>query len=152
MELDEARVKQSLIEMWRKGGWDALVKVLPSALAPDSSRPIGYCTQLKFLVGRTPLEMERAVGLRDNSKLVHGAAIYLVTPLPKPHQFEFRGYSQLPGGIPTNLKPAHPDYPPGRGVPQWELTKHMQSALRLVASVPAGETFRFTVTQIGLQI
>jgi hypothetical protein len=37
-------------------------------------------------------------------------------------------------------------------VPQWELTKHLQSALRLVANVPAGETFRFTVTQIGLQI
>ena len=149
MKLDEARVKASLIEMWRKGGGDALVKVLPAEIAPDASRPIGYCTQLKFVVGRTPLEMERAVGFRDNTKLAAGAAIYLVTPLPHAHQFEYRGYSHTPEGIPTNVKAAHPDYPPGLGVPQWQLTRHMQSALRPLATVGPGETFRFMVNTIG---
>ena len=149
MQLDESRVKRSLIEMWRKGGGDALVKVLPSELAPDPSRPIGYCTQLKFVVGRTPLEMERAVGFRDNTKLASGAAIYLVTPLPWEHQFEYRGYSHTPEGIPTNVKSAHPDYPPGLGVPQWQLSRHMQSALRPLATVGPGETFRFMINSIG---
>ncbi len=148
MQLDEPRVKQGLIEMWRSGGMETLVKVMPADQAPDSSRFIGYCTQFKYIVGRTPLEMEAAVGLRCNTKLASGAAVYILRPLPHASQIILRGYSQTPAGVSTSIKPAHPDYPPGLGVPQWEITA-TQGQLQLLARVTPGERFRFMASQLG---
>lgn len=149
MQIDELRVKNSLIVAWQKAGVDALVKVMAIGQPPISSRRIGYCTQIKYLAGRTPAQMEQAVGLRVGSKLANGAAIYLVKPLPSPGEFHFRGYSNTPEGISTAEKPHHPDYPPGLGVPQWEL-ESMQSNLVQLASVAAGQVFRFNAAEIKL--
>ena len=148
MQLDEMRVKQSLIAMWRQGGMDSLVKVMPAERVLDAGFPIGYCTQFKFIAGRTPFEMERAVGFRSNTKLVSGAAIYIVRPLPAPGQILLRGYSQTPEGISTSVKSAHPDYPPGLGVPQWEILAS-QSSLVSIATVAPGEMFRFMAARLG---
>jgi len=126
------------------------VKVAPRGIVPDPGRAIGYCTTVKYLVGKTPEEMEDAVGLARQSKLAGGADIFRVIPLPKANEFQFRGYSQCPGGVPTDAPGyvAHPVYPPGRGVPQWELDNLRQDALKLIASVAPGERFRFRFTDL----
>ena len=50
-----------------------------------------------------PIEIEKIVaGLAKGSKLVGGADIFIVDPLPQPPQFELRGYSQCTADVTTN--------------------------------------------------
>lgn len=145
--LDESKLKAIALAMWRRGGMDTLVKVMPKAAIPSAARQIGYCTTFKFIAGRTPIEMEYIVGLRENTKLVAGAAIFIVTPLPAASGFSLRGYTQTPEGVSTHIKAPHPDYPPGAGAPQWELHS-LQSALRPLAVVEPGQRFSFPVHRL----
>jgi hypothetical protein len=96
---------------------NSLVKVSPKGRSPNYALNIGYCTTFKYVVGRTPAEMEAVVGLRTGSKLATGASIFLVRPLPGPAQFRLSGYTPTPEGISTALQTPHPDYPPGLGAP-----------------------------------
>jgi hypothetical protein len=143
--MNTAKLKAIVIEMWRRGGMDTLVKAVPKGLEPDPLRTSGYCTTFKFIVGRTPSEVEQIVGLAIGSKLVSGADIYTFDPLPSPAQFELRGYSQCPAGISTdntsNYVP-HPGYPPGLGAQQWELAEYSQ----------AGEEARHCRTRGDVQV
>ncbi len=150
MALDIPRLKAMVIEMWRRGGPDTLVKVAPKGTTPDPSRSAGYCTTIKYLLGRSPAEMELLVGLAVGSKLAGGADIFRLSPLPLAAQFELRGYSQCPAGIPTNAPGyvPHPGYPPGQGVPQWELAGYPQSGMIRIAKLEAGEAFRFPVSSL----
>eukprot|EP01037_Dinobryon_pediforme_P012874 gene12874-12973_t len=126
-----------IIEMWQEGGGNTLVKVMPRHFKPEHTKSIGYCTTIKFVAGRTPEEMEIILGFKAGSKLMNGAGVYRVDPLPSPDQFEFRSYSYLPAGVPQiDGKVLNPDYPPGSGAPQWELTEYPQSGLRLLAELP----------------
>ena len=127
---------------------NSLVKVSPKGRSPNYAPKIGYCTTFKYVVGRTPAEMEAVVGLRIGSKLAGGASIFLVRPLPGPGQFRLSGYTQTPEGISTALKTPHPDYPPGLGAPQWELVGHSQQALFLLAEVDPRQKFAYPVAQL----
>lgn len=138
---DDARMKETIIEMWRKGGGDAPAKIMPAGTVARGDRDSGYITQLKFLLGRTPAEMEAIVGFRAGTKLAGGVDVYSLPILPRAEQFMFRGYSYLSGGISSAEKPFHPDYPPGLGCPQWELINYPQTNLSLLKSVLAGQKF-----------
>ncbi|MDP4024916.1 hypothetical protein Q8W71_19990 [Methylobacterium sp. NEAU 140] len=147
---DQGRLAALAQAVWRRGGLDTLVKVAPFGTVPDPARPIGYCTTLKYVVGRTPAQMEGIVGLADDSKLRAGAEIFTVAPLPAPGEFDLRGYTQCPGGVPTDAPGyvAHPIYPPGLGAPQWDLARVPQSQLVWLASVPRGQTFRYEARRL----
>lgn len=146
MELDEIKLKAMAMSSWMNGGMDSLVKVFPKGYIPIPGQPIGYCTQFKFLAGRTPEEMEPMVGFGANTKLSAGAEIFVVNPLPKLHEFALRGYSHLPDGKPTppdfRVDPRDP-YPPGLGAPQWQLLFHDQSHLTWLASLNLGQRFQY---------
>lgn len=143
-DLDIARLQRMVMDMWRTGEGDTLVKVMPRGLTPNAAFDIGYVTTIKFIIGRTPREMEDNLGFRADTKLKDGADVYLVDPLPSENLFEFRGYSHLPAGVPqVDGKVVHPDYPPGCGVPQWELVGYPQSGLTFLASVLPEERFRY---------
>ena len=105
---DARKLKAMAIEFWKRGGLDTLVKVCPLGTTPDPGRRTGYCTTFKFIVGRTPLEIEEIVGLARGSKLTIGADIFVVDPLPMPPQFDLHGYSQCPAGLPTQRTRRHP--------------------------------------------
>lgn len=145
MPLNELVLKELARKLWKSGGENTLVKVTPRGMTPNASMTIGYCTTLKFVVGRTPAEMEAIVGFQQGSKLAHGAEIFLVNPLPLPEQFELRGYTQTPAGVSTSA--AHyvpvPGFPPGLGAPQWELKRVSQSALKWIATVNPGQRFTY---------
>lgn len=148
--LDIAKLKALAIALWRQGGMDTLVKVAPLGTVPNGAYMAGYCTTFKFIVGRTPAEMEAVVGLASGSKLVNGADIFTCDPLPMAAQFELRGYTQCPGGVSTDSPhyTPHPGYPPGLGAPQWELANYPQSGLRWLASVPHGVRFSFPAANL----
>jgi hypothetical protein len=144
IKIDEARVKKTIIEMWARGGGDTPIKIMSAGLVPRDDLDAGFITQLKFLRGRTPAQMEDIVGFRAGTKLRNGVDIYKLSVLPRPDQFMFRGYSYLSGGISSSEKPFHPDYPPGLGCPQWELIHYPQTRLVLLQSVPDGQVFHCT--------
>lgn len=148
---DIPRLKREVIEMWCAGKGDTLVKVVPRGCMPNGPF-VGYCTTIKFLISHTPKGMELLLGFRavgEDTRLLHGADIYLVDPLPAPYQFAFRGYSHTPAGVPQlEGRVIDPEFPPGRGVPQWELDLLPRSALRFLASVMPGETFRYMYSDL----
>ncbi len=129
--MDIDKLKQQVLASWHDGGMETLVKVMPLGSTPDNTRPIGYCTKFKYIAGRTAREIEGIVGFAADTKLVHGAEVFTVTPLPKAHQFELRGYSNTPAGVSTSdpLYVPHALYPPGYGAPQWDLCFYDQSHL-----------------------
>ena len=89
----------------------------------------GYITSEKFIRGRTPQEIERVLGLIPND-LGQGAYVLRLNALPLPSQFELRGYSQTPAGVPYHGGP----YPPGLGANQFELTVDLPATvLKFVA-------------------
>lgn len=148
--LDIPRLKALAISLWREGGMNTLVKVAPKGTVPNAGFTAGYCTLFKYVVGRTPAEMEAIVGLAAGSKLLNGAEIFTCDPLPRPDQFELRGYTQCPGGISTDSPGyvPHPGYPPGLGAPQWELNNYPQSGLRWLATVPHGTVFSYPAANL----
>ena len=105
MPLNEPVLKELARKLWKSGGENTLVKVAPRGMIPNAAMTIGYCTALKFVVGRTPAEMEAIVGFQQGGKLANGAEIFLIDPLPLPEQFELRGYTQTPAGVSTAAAP-----------------------------------------------
>jgi hypothetical protein len=143
--LDTAKLKAMAISLWKRGGMDTLIKVAPRGMTPNPAYTAGYCTTFKYVAGRTPAEIEEIVGLAKGSKLVGGADVFVVDPLPQPAQFELRGYSQCPAGVATNTRGyiPHPGYPPGLGAPQWELLGYPQTGLKWIASVAPAQPFSY---------
>ena len=92
-----------------------------------------------------------AAGLAPNSKLSGGTDISTVEPLPGPHEFELRGYSQCPAGLATDdlAYVSHPLYPPGLGAPQWDLAGVSQARLKLLTRVQRGEFFSYDVKRLA---
>ena len=151
--LDTKKLKQIVTEKWRAGGGDTLVKVFPKGTQPSDARMVGYCTTLKYVVGRTPEEMERILGFKSGTKLKDGAEVFRVDPLPSPGQFEFRAYSHLPAGVAQiDGKVVNELYPPGHGAPQWDLTEYPQSGLKWIATVQPGQRFACHYSSLPTQL
>lgn len=133
----------------------------------------GYITQNHYLAGKSCSRLESLLGFKAG-RLSGGWALLALTQLPKPDDFEFRGYSYLSGGmekghdsalssgktmevklkdgnfdlaklkaaiikntfsvsgskrlvrvVPKDPPSGNKDYPPGLGVPQWELIRKL---------------------------
>jgi len=112
-------------EMWSLRGPSQIVKVVP-AHWNAASHLGGYITLGKFLLGKTPNQIEAALGLpRDFLKA--GARIYRFVRLPMVREYEYDLTAQYPGGLAFN--PAHSDlnYPPGdRKIHQWKIKPGVQ--------------------------
>ena len=135
---DEDKLKEIVIAKWRQGGLDRPVKVVPRG-QPQRNDSAGYISQEKFIRGRTPEQMERILGFDarpGQQYLSQGADIYHFTRVPGPHEFALKGYTQLPGGEPWA---GDPEWPPGLGAPQWQLTTSVPCTL--VKSVPRGTRY-----------
>jgi hypothetical protein len=77
----------------------------------------GYITEHQAIAGQTPAQMEVTLGLPEG-ELSNGAVVQELGRLPGPNEFEFRAYTTQPGGTHFGV-PGR--YPPGTGVPQWEV-------------------------------
>ena len=125
----EQILKELAIEKWRKGGLERPVKVVAAGRGALSTVR-GYITQEKNIKGQGLAEITTRLGLPAGT-LSAGAHVMALNRLPQPSEFELRSYTNLPGGqqyIPGGK------YPPGSGVPQWELTVDIPSTpVKLVA-------------------
>jgi hypothetical protein len=140
----------STLAVWSRGGLDTLVKVAPIGYWPDPARVIGSCTTLRFLVGRTPAEMELIVRLDPGMRLVNGAEIFRVSPLPSAAEFELKAYSSFRGEASAAELNAvsHPTYPPTRGAPQWEVARVRQDRLVRITSVTRDQILAFDARRL----
>ena len=87
MNLDTKKLKEMILDRWRGGGEDTLVKVFPKGTRISPSHMTGYCTTIQYIAGRTPAEIELIVGFKEDTKLKDGAEVFTVNPLPSIHQF-----------------------------------------------------------------
>ncbi|MBP2293212.1 hypothetical protein [Azospirillum rugosum] len=148
MVWDDLKKKKEIAQaVWAKGGGDALVKVVPRG-SPFFGTVAGYVTTIKYVVGRTPGEVEKIVGFAQDSKLKDGMDIYEIVGLPNLHQFDIRGYSQCPAGISTDVMEPDPMYPPGLGAPQWELKRETPMRARHIATVLPGQVFSYPYSKL----
>src|SRR5579863_4208433 len=134
----------------------------------EDATVMGFVTQLKYLNGRTLLQIEGLLGFLGGRLSVR-ATIFALARLPNIEEFETRGYSQvadhrhrppaaldplalrrmamrawtltggdsliklMPQARHDEAMPADAQYPPGRGVPQWKLTRPIPA--RVVAAL-----------------
>ena len=162
--LDVKRAKAGIVAMWQRGAGDTPVKVTardrPLKDATGIPQASGYISTIKFLVGRTPREMEDVLGLGVNKYngrrvLDSGANIYILTRPPRIDEFELRGHTHMPDGRFTNdtdYAPKPEDarmYPPGLGAPQWQISSSVTVPARLIASLSAGEMFRYPLPTLA---
>jgi hypothetical protein len=71
---------------------------------------LGYITQAKYLRSQSTREIELRIGYRAG-RLAEGYSLWFLLDRLTPEDFEFRGYSQMSGGVPMGHKPAHSDDP-----------------------------------------
>lgn len=115
---------------------DQPVKVVPMSQKPPTVVR-GYFTQQKFIWGTTPEEMEAILGIFG--KLRSGAYVLEFEAPLKPGDFENRAYSYLPNGKEYIPQSHETVYLPGKGAPQWTLTREFQ--VRRLAALRPGQAF-----------
>ena len=120
--------------MWRSV--DQPVKVVPLRGHPPKL-VTGYFTQEKFVVGKTPSEMEAVLGIYG--RLSTGAFILQFDSPLKSGDYESKAYTYLPDGKPYKPDPNETVFLPGKGAPQWKLTHEIRA--QCIATVRTGERF-----------
>jgi len=112
-------------EMWTLRGPNQVVKVVKSggASAPTLG---GYITLGKFLLNKTPAQIETALGL-PKGYLADGARIYHFTRLPQVSEYEYELTAKFPDGLAYNPAYSNPSYPPGsQSIHQWKIRPGIQ--------------------------
>jgi hypothetical protein len=119
IDMDDAIKK----EEWRPTGPNRPIKVVP-AERPLESDVCGYFTLGKYLLRKTPEEIERDLGFpRDFLK--HGARLYKFARLPQVSEYEYELTADHPDGLADQGPfPRKIYYPPGsQKIKQWRILK-----------------------------
>ena len=119
IDMDDAIKK----EEWRLTGPNRPIKVVP-AERPLESDVCGYFTLGKYLLRKTPAEIESDLGFpRDFLK--HGARLYKFTRLPQSSEYEYELTADHPDGLADQGSfPRKTYYPPGSPkIKQWRILK-----------------------------
>jgi hypothetical protein len=105
-------------ETWALRGPNQIVKVLPGV---GNSALGGFITLGRYLLGKTPQQIEIALGLPLGS-LAKGARIYRFTRLPLMGEYEYELTAFHPDGLAYVEGHSNPDYLPGdRTIHQWRI-------------------------------
>jgi predicted methyltransferase len=112
-------------EMWTLKGPTQVVKVVPGGGAAATTLG-GYITLGKFLLNKTPAQIETALGL-PAKYLASGARVYHFTRLPHVSEYEYELTAEFPDGLAFNPAHSNPAYPPGsRSIHQWRIKPGVQ--------------------------
>jgi hypothetical protein len=162
--LDGPKLKRIVIERWRSAPTHWPVKVLSISRMLELEQQLGrklnavggYFTCVKNICLRTPAEMEDILGFQKGT-FGSGVSVWKLNDLPKPEEFELRGYTQTPRGESfdgfvirrSDLQRPHylkrdgtiEKFPPGLGVEQWELARDVLLSATELERVPSGARF-----------
>lgn len=107
-------------EPWSLRGPNQIVKILPGG-GSTAAQLGGYITVGKSLLGKTPQQIEQALGLPPGF-LLNGARVYRFTRLPLVQEYEYELTADHPGGLAFNPAHSNLSYPPGsRKIHQWRI-------------------------------
>lgn len=107
-------------EGWSVTGPTRIVKVVPRA-GPLGTALKGFVCLEKVLVGKTPPEIERALGLPPGC-FGSGCRVYRLTRLPMASEVEYELTARFPDGQAFNPAMHDPRYAPGaNSIHQWKL-------------------------------
>lgn len=154
-EIREALRRPDPSTAWSLEGPNRLVKVVEMERVincPPIARLRGYVTQERYLFGKTPRDIEIALGLKPNI-LLRGCRVFRLRKLPGSKEYTDEGTADLPGGMAfiaedafeaeakfekENQKSydrslyARGYYPPGSSlIPQWNVTIEIPVSLIL---------------------
>lgn len=128
-------------ENWSLSGPNCVVKVLPGGTAAAVLG--GYITVGRFLLAKTPQQIEIALGLAP-AYLSRGARIYRFTRLPLAHEYEYELTALYPGGLAFNPAHGDPNYGPGdRAIHQWRIKPGILIPVEQRDFLELGPTQRF---------
>jgi hypothetical protein len=138
-EVEDAR----RVDEWSLTPPTRLIKTVPVEV-PLMRAVKGYVTVEKSIIGRTPRELEDALGLPTGC-FNRGCRVYRLTRLPQTHEIEYELTIDHPGGLAFDewgaldevlrrrLEPARPHrpiYAPGRqSIHQWRLAAEIPAAV-----------------------
>ena len=131
-------------EVWSLRGPNQIVKVLPAGGAPASALG-GYITIGRFLLNKTPTQIEIALGLQ-HGYLAKGARIYRFARLPELSEYEYELTAEFPGGLAYVPAHSNPSYPPGTSkIPQWRIKPgaHIPVDSRNFLDLKPGQVFPY---------
>lgn len=112
-------------EMWTLKGPNQVVKVLKSEGVSPATLG-GYITLGKFLLSKTPAQIETSLGL-PAGYLANGARIYHFTRLPQVSEYDYELTAKFPDGLAYNPAYSNPSYPPGnQSIHQWKIKSGVQ--------------------------
>jgi len=112
-------------EMWTLKGPNQVVKVVKSGGTLPATLG-GYITLGKFLLNKTPAQIEAALGL-PNGYLANGVRIYHFTRLPQISEYDYELTANFPDGLAYNPAYSNPSYPPGcQSIHQWKIKPGIQ--------------------------
>jgi len=140
-------------ENWTLNGPGRLVKVC--AIGPVRDRVTGYVTQERYILGKTPWQLERDLGLRPY-QLRDGYSVYRLRRLPGVAEYKYELTALYPSGLafnPKDLEEALSEfklkrhggevhcYPAGsRFIHQWRLLTDIPA--EHLEDVKPGQTYR----------
>src|SRR5882757_17309 len=129
-------------ERWSLQGPNRIVKVLPLGAGAAAALG-GYITVGSSLVGKTPSEIERALGLKRNY-LLAGAKIHRFSRLPMSYEYEYELTAAYPGGLAFNAAHSDPAYPAGSAaIHQWRIKDGVQIPVDATSYLELRPTERF---------
>lgn len=132
-------------ETWTLNGPNQVVKVVKSGGASAATLG-GYITVGKFLLNKTPAQIEAALGL-PRGYLANGARIYRFTRLPQVSEYDYELTAKFPDGLAYNPAYSDPSYPPGsHSIHQWKIKSGVQipvDSARFLELKP-GQIFPYT--------
>jgi hypothetical protein len=136
----EKKLKELAIESMNRPGIHRLVKVVPHQPGRLPALRIGgWVTQEKFIIGKTPEDVERILGFdgrRGQEYLPHGFDVYVITRPIQEDDSDLKGaYTYLPAG--HEWDGVDRRWPPGLGATQWQLKREVDC--RLIKTVPRGQ-------------
>jgi hypothetical protein len=128
------KILQDHVDHFNLGGGNTPVKVMPTGV--DQQQVSGFFTQEKFILGRTPRQMEDDLGLKPGD-LINGATIYEISQTPNVEQFVPAGYTHMPGG---SYYQEGSEYPVGAGAIQFRLNEALPA--KIVGKVGYEESWK----------
>jgi hypothetical protein len=134
-EMTEAKLSQ-MSDGVKSRNLDQPLKVMP-AIGEPLKMVRGYFTQQKYIWGKTPEEMETILGIFG--KLQSGAYVFQFKAPLRREDYDNRAYSYLPDGKEYKPDPNEKAYLPGKGAPQWTLTRDIEA--KCIARLKPGQTF-----------
>lgn len=118
-----------------------LGKVIALKGVPEETTFVGgYITTIAALLDKTPAEMERILGLRQND-LSSGAAVYQLDQVPGIGTFRPRGYTTLPDGRPLRSGFTVDEFGYWVGYGAWQATLVEAQPATLLAILGSNERF-----------